>query len=257
MTRILLTQLAVIAIYMTVWYLVARALSRFDVADIAWGPGFIISVLTAAVAVSERLNPRAYLVMALVIVWGTRLPLHVYLRNRGKPEDARYRSWRQEWGKNAHIRAFFQIFMLQGLLLLVISLPITSVMMAGSSAFTLLDAAGLFIWAMGFLFEAIGDWQLLRFKKDPAHKGRIIKAGLWRFSRHPNYFGEVTLWWGMYLIALSSGASWPVIIGPLTITFLILKVSGIPMLEKKYEGNPEFEAYRRQTSAFFPLPPKS
>jgi len=186
-----------------------------------------------------------------------RLSLHVYLRNRGKPEDARYRAWRQEWGKNANIRSFLQVFLLQGLLLLIISLPVTSVIMAGSSAFTLWDAAGLFIWAMGFLFEAIGDWQLLRFKKDPAHKGRIIKTGLWRFSRHPNYFGEVTLWWGIYLIALSSGASWPVVIGPLTITFLILKVSGIPMLEKKYEGNPEFEAYRRRTSAFFPLPPKS
>jgi len=256
MTRILITQLALIVIDMTAWYLVARALTRFDVADIAWGPGFIVTALTAA-AINESLNPRAYLVMALVIAWGMRLSLHVYLRNRGKPEDARYRAWRREWGKNANIRAFFQVFLLQGLLLLIISLPVTFAVMAGSSAFTLWDAAGLFIWAMGFLFEAIGDWQLLRFKKDPAHKGRIIKTGLWRFSRHPNYFGEVTLWWGMYLIALSSGASWPVIIGPLTITFLILKVSGIPMLEKKYEGNPEFEAYRRRTSAFFPLPPKS
>ena len=256
MTRILITQLALIVIYMTAWYLVARALTRFDVADIAWGPGFIVTALTAA-ALNESLNPRAYLVMALVIAWGMRLSLHVYLRNKGKPEDARYRAWRQEWGNNANIRAFLQVFLLQGLLLLVISLPITSAMMAGSSAFTLLDATGLFIWTTGFLFEAIGDWQLLRFKKDPAHKGRIIKTGLWRFSRHPNYFGEVTLWWGIYLIALSSGASWPVIIGPLTITLLILKVSGIPMLEKKYEGNPEFEAYRRRTSAFFPMPPKS
>lgn len=256
MTRILLTQLAVIIIYMTAWYLIARVLTRFDVADIAWGPGFIISVLTAA-AVIESLKPRAYLVMALVIVWGMRLSLHVYLRNRGKPEDARYKAWRQEWGKNANIRAFFQVFLLQGLLLLVVALPITSVIMAGSSAFTPLDAAGLLIWTTGFLFEAISDLQLLRFKKDPAHKGKIIKTGLWRYSRHPNYFGEVTLWWGIYLIALSAGASWPVIIGPLTITFLILKVSGIPMLEKKYEGNTEFQEYRRRTSAFLPLPPKS
>jgi len=129
MTRILLTQLAIIVIYMTAWYLVARALSRFDVADIAWGPGFIISAFTAAGAVSERLNHRAYLVMALVIAWGMRLSLHVYLRNRGKPEDARYRAWRQEWGKNANIRAFLQVFILQGLLLLIISLPITAVIM--------------------------------------------------------------------------------------------------------------------------------
>jgi len=256
MTRILLTQLAVIVIYMTAWYLVARALTRFDVADIAWGPGFIVSALTAAAA-SDNLHPRAYLVMALVIVWGMRLSLHVYLRNRGKSEDARYRAWRQEWGKNANIRAFFQVFLLQGLLLLVIALPVTSAIIAEKSPFTILDAAGLVIWAMGFLFEAISDWQLVRFKKNPAHKGKIIMTGLWRYSRHPNYFGEVTLWWGIYLIAVAAGAGWPMIIGPLTITFLILKVSGIPMLEKKYEGNPEFEEYRQRTSAFFPLPPKS
>ena len=256
MTRILLTQLAVIVIYMTAWYLVSRALTRFDVADIGWGPGFIVSAVTAA-AINESLNPRAYLVMALVIIWGMRLSLHVYLRNRGKPEDARYRSWRQEWGKNANIRAFFQIFMLQGLLVMVISLPVTSVIRAGRMPFTILDAAGLLIWAMGFLFEAISDLQLVRFKKDAAHKGKIIMTGLWRYSRHPNYFGEVTLWWGIYLIAVAAGAGWPMIIGPLTITFLILKVSGIPMLEKKYEGNPEFEEYRQRTSAFFPLPPKS
>jgi len=256
MTQILLTQLAVIVIYMTAWYLVSRALTRFDVADIGWGPGFIVSAVTAA-AINESLNPRAYLVMALVIIWGMRLSLHVYLRNRGKPEDARYRSWRQEWGKNANIRAFFQIFMLQGLLVMVISLPVTSVIRAGRMPFTILDAAGLLIWAMGFLFEAISDLQLVRFKKDAAHKGKIIMTGLWRYSRHPNYFGEVTLWWGIYLIAVAAGAGWPMIIGPLTITFLILKVSGIPMLEKKYEGNPEFEEYRQRTSAFFPLPPKS
>lgn len=255
MMHVMLIELAVIVIYMTLWYSLARVLSRFDVADIAWGPGFIISALTAAAA-SDNLGPRAYLVMALVIVWGMRLSLHVYLRNRKKPEDARYRAWRQEWGKNANIRAFFQVFLLQGLLVLVIALPVTSVIMTGVTPFTLLDAAGLLIWTTGFLFEAISDWQLLYFKKDPAHKGRIIMSGLWRYSRHPNYFGEVTLWWGVFLIALASGSGWTTIIGPLTITFLILRVSGIPMLEKKYEGNPEFEEYRRRTSAFFPLPPK-
>jgi len=256
MMHVMLIQLAIIVIYMTLWFLVARTMSRFDIADIAWGPGFMISALAAA-AVSENLNPRAYLVMAVVIIWGVRLSLHVYLRNRVKGEDERYRAWRQEWGRNANIRAYFQVFLLQGLLLLVIALPVTSVIMADSSPWTMLDAAGLLIWTMGFLFEVIGDWQLLRFKQDAAHKGRIIMRGLWRYSRHPNYFGEVTLWWGIYLIALAAGAAWPVIIGPLAITFLILRVSGIPMLEKKYEGNPEFEKYRQQTSAFFPLPPKT
>lgn len=255
MTHVILIELAVIISYMTLWYLVARALSRFDVADIAWGLGFIISALTAAVA-HENLEPRAYLVVILVIIWGARLSLHVYLRNRNKPEDARYRAWRQEWGMNANFRAFFQVFLLQGVLLLVIAIPVTAIIISGGKPFTILDVAGVLIWIIGFLFEAAGDWQLLHFKKDPAHKGRIIMTGLWRYSRHPNYFGEVTLWWGIYLIALSAGAGWT-IIGPLTISFLILRVSGIPMLEKKYEGNTEFEEYRQRTSAFFPLPPKA
>jgi steroid 5-alpha reductase family enzyme len=255
MVNLLLIELAVIIIYMTAWYFIARALSRFDVADIAWGTGFVISVLTAG-AVSESLNLRAYLVLTLVGIWGIRLSLHVYLRNRKKPEDARYRAWRQEWGKYANMRAFFQVFLLQGLLLLVISLPASSVIVAGGRPCMLLDAAGVLIWITGFLFESIGDWQLLHFKHNPVNKGKIITTGLWRYSRHPNYFGEVTLWWGIYLIALAGGAHWATIIGPLTITFLILRVSGIPMLEKKYEGNPEFEEYRKRTSAFFPLPPK-
>jgi steroid 5-alpha reductase family enzyme len=255
MVNLLLIELAFIIIYMTVWYFVSRALSRFDVADIAWGGGFIITALTAGV-ISESLNPRAYLVMALVSIWGVRLSLHVYLRNRKKPEDARYRAWRQEWGKHANMRAFLQVFLLQGLLLLVIALPASSVVMAGGKPCMVLDAIGVFLWITGFLFEAAGDWQLLHFKQNHSNKGKIISTGLWRYSRHPNYFGEVTLWWGIYLIALAGGAGWATIIGPLTITFLILRVSGIPMLEKKYEGNPEFEEYRKRTSAFFPLPPK-
>jgi len=109
---------------------------------------------------------------------------------------------------------------------------------------------------MGFYFEAVGDYQLRTFTKDPSNRGKIIRSGLWRFTRHPNYFGEVVLWWGILLIALSAPNGWVALIGPVTITFLLLQVSGIPMLEKKYEGNPEFEEYKKRTSAFFPLPPK-
>lgn len=256
MKIILLTEAVAVALYMTAWYLAARALSRFDVADIAWGPGFIVAAGTAA-AVSEHLHARAYLVMALVAVWGIRLSLHVSLRNRGKPEDARYRAWRREWGNYANIRAFFQVFLLQGFLLLVVALPVILVITSGTEPLSLLDAAGVLVWITGFLFEAVADWQLLRFKRDPANRGKIIMSGLWRYSRHPNYFGEVTLWWGIYLLALSSGNGLAALIGPITITFLILKVSGIPMLERKYEGNRDYEDYRRRTSAFFPLPPKA
>ncbi len=127
---------------------------------------------------------------------------------------------------------------------------------APTSPLTLLDGLGIAVWLTGFFFEATGDWQLKQFVQNPANRGKLINTGLWRYSRHPNYFGEVTQWWGIYLIALSTPRGWITILGPITITVLILFVSGIPMLEKKYHGRPEFEAYKRRTSAFFPLPPK-
>jgi steroid 5-alpha reductase family enzyme len=246
---------AAILVYMVIWFLVSLALRRNDVADVAWGGGFIVAALTTLVS-GDGMTPRALLVTALVIAWGLRLSLHIGPRNRGKGEDPRYRKWREEWGRYATVRSFFQIFILQGVLLLVISLPVLRVITAPDTSLTLMDFLGSVVWLTGFLFETISDWQLLQYKKDPAHKGKVITTGLWRYTRHPNYFGEVTLWWGIYIIALNVPGGWMTVIGPLTITFLILKVSGIPMLEKKYEGNAEFEEYKKRTSAFFPMSPK-
>jgi steroid 5-alpha reductase family enzyme len=244
-----------IVVYMLIWFLVSLMLKRNDVADVAWGGGFIVAAL-AALAARGEMTPRAVLVASLVIIWGLRLALHIGFRNLGKGEDARYRKWREEWGKIVIIRSFFQIYFLQGALLLVISLPVIRAITSPDSAFGLTDLLGSTVWLTGFLFEAISDWQLLQYKKDPSNRGKVIMTGLWRFSRHPNYFGEVTLWWGIFLIALTAPGGWMTIAGPATITLLILGVSGIPMLEKKYEGNAEFDEYKRRTSAFFPLPPK-
>jgi steroid 5-alpha reductase family enzyme len=242
-----------VLVYMVTWFLVSLAFRRNDV---AWGGGFIVAALTTLVS-GDGVTPRALLVTALVIAWGLRLSLHIGLRNRGKGEDPRYRKWREEWGKYVIVRSFFQIFILQGVLLLVISLTVIKAITAPFGPFTILDLAGALVWLTGFLFEALSDWQLLRYKRDPANRGKVITTGLWRYTRHPNYFGEVTLWWGIYIIALNVPGGWMTIIGPLTITFLILKVSGIPMLEKKYEGNAQFEEYKRRTSAFFPWLPKA
>jgi len=245
-----------VLVYMLLWFIVSLVLKRNDVADVAWGGGFIVADLAALVSRGTATD-RALLVSALVFIWGLRLALHIGLRNRGKGEDARYRKWREEWGKYFVLRSLFQIFILQGVLLLVISLPVVRAITAPDAPFGIMDLLGAAIWLMGFLFEAVADWQLLQFKKVPDSKGRIIMTGLWQYSRHPNYFGEVTLWWGIYLIALAVPGGWMTVIGPMTITALILGVSGIPMLEKKYEGNREFDEYKRRTSAFFPLPPKS
>jgi steroid 5-alpha reductase family enzyme len=153
-------------------------------------------------------------------------------------------------------RSFLQVFMLQGLLLLLVAIPVIFVNQAPEAPLGWLDVLGLAIWMYGFAFEAIGDWQLLQFIRDPTNKGRLMTTGLWRYTRHPNYFGEVTLWWGIWLMTLTLPGGWLTIIGPLTITTLILKVSGIPMLEKPYEERTDFQEYKRRTSVFFPLPPQ-
>ena len=255
MLKIFLIQSLAIFVYALTWFIVALVKNRNDVADIAWGGGFICAALTASL-VQGTGRARAILVLVLVMAWGARLMLHIGIRNRGKPEDHRYKAWREEWGSSFLARTFLQVFLLQGFLLLVISLPVTLVISRSGPGLNMLDAAGFCIWLFGFLFEAVGDYQLLQFKKDPANKGKIMKYGLWRYTRHPNYFGEVTLWWGIFLICLAVPGSLWTIIGPLTITWLILKVSGTPLLEKRYVDNPEYAEYIKGTSSFFPLPPK-
>ena len=255
MVRIFFFQALVILLYDVTWFIIAVTKRRNDVADIAWGGGFIFAALTATL-VQGTTEPRAALVFTLVAIWGGRLMLHIGMRNQGKREDPRYRAWREEWGDAFLVRTFFQVFLLQGLLLLIISLPVTWAITRNGPPFHILDAVGLCIWLCGFLFETIGDYQLLQFKKNPANRGRIMKTGLWRYTRHPNYFGEVTLWWGIFLVCLPVPGSWWTIVGPLTITWLILKVSGTPLLEKRYDDNTEYAAYIRNTSAFFPFPPK-
>jgi steroid 5-alpha reductase family enzyme len=255
MSEVLIMELIVIVAYMAAWFCCAQALRRNDVADIAWGTGFIVTAISAMVF-TENVTSRGLLTTSLVVLWGVRLASHVFLRNLGKQEDPRYRKWRQGWGKHAVIRAFFQVFLLQGVLIIIISLPVTIAIESEQSPLGLLDILGVCIWFGGFAFEAVGDYQLMRYKRNPANQGKIMTQGLWKYTRHPNYFGEVALWWGVYLIAVSVPLGWATILGPITITCLILKVSGIPLLEEKYQDNPEFQIYRRRTSAFFPLPPR-
>lgn len=249
-----------IAAYMTAWFVIALVKKDNSLADIAWGLGF---VLVAAYTFFFRRTSLflPVLVSVLVAVWGLRLSLHIFRRNRAKGEDPRYAAWRTKWGRTFVWRSYLQVFMLQGLFLLIIACPVILVNTyrwvhpPGSHGRGVWQA-GLVVWIAGFLFEAVGDAQLARFKKDPAHKGRIMDRGLWRFTRHPNYFGESLMWWGIFLIALEVPCGWTTVISPLLITFLLVKVSGLPMLEKRYAGNPEFEAYARRTSAFIPWFPK-
>lgn len=241
--------------YMSLWFIVSLVRKRNDVADVAWGLGFILLAWTSFFIIGNY-SIRGLLVNVLVSIWGIRLAWHIHSRNIGKKEDYRYLTWRKEWGKWFYPRSFLQVYLLQGFFLFLIVLPVIAINEKVGRPLGWVDLIGLFVWLLGFYFETRSDAELKQFTKNPANSGRIMQSGLWKYSRHPNYFGEVSLWWGIYLISLAGGASFYAIVGPLTITVLILFVSGIPLLEKKYAGMPEFEDYKKRTSVFFPLPPK-
>jgi steroid 5-alpha reductase family enzyme len=249
----LVVALIFVVLYMCSWYGLSLIYAKNDLADLAWGLGFAgLAWMTAAY--NSAWGWSNLILVGFVTVWGVRLFAHIFARNVGKPEDFRYAQMRQQWGGYAAINSFIRVFMLQGLLMLLVSAPVWFLNTGYKSDFHWWFLAGVVVWVIGFFFETVGDWQLKKFISDPNNKGKIMTQGLWRYTRHPNYFGEVILWWGVYLMALAY-AGWWTIIGPLTITYLILKVSGIPMLEKKYENNKEFQAYKARTNAFFPWAP--
>lgn len=250
-----LTLIVILFVYMSLWFVVSVLKKRNDVADVAWGLGFVLMTWVSYV-ISDDSGARGLLVGILVSMWGLRLAWHIHKRNKGKAEDYRYRAWRKEWGTWFYIRSYFQVYLLQGAFLFLIVSPVLLINNNASIDLGLLDFLGIAVWLFGFYFESVGDSQLARFIKNPANKGKLMQGGLWAYTRHPNYFGEVTQWWGLWIIALSVPSGWIGIIGPITITFLILKVSGIPMLEKKMQENPEFAEYQRRVSVFFPMLPK-
>lgn len=241
----------ILFMYMNLWFCLSLMLRRNDVADIAWGIGFVL-VAWSTYFISGSQNILAVIINILVTIWGLRLAVHILLRNIKKKEDYRYEGWRKEWGKWFIPRSYLQVFLLQGVLLYLIALPVIYINSIEVSNITWLSVLGILVWLVGFFFEVVGDWQLSKFIKNPENKGKLMKYGLWKYTRHPNYFGEVTLWWGIFLISLVSLNSVFNIVGPLTITILILFVSGVSLLEKKYEGRKDFEEYKRETSIFLP-----
>lgn len=251
-----LTLAGVLFVYMSLWFVVSLIKKRNDVADVAWGLGFVLMAWTSYL-LSGTAGVRGLIVCTLVSIWGLRLAWHIQRRHTGKPEDYRYQAWRTEWGKWFYLRSYGQIYLLQGALLFFVVTPVLLINSSIASALGLLDAFGIVVWLIGFFFESVGDAQLARFIRNPENKGKLMQSGLWAYTRHPNYFGEVTQWWGLWIIALSTPLGWIGLIGPLTITFLILKVSGIPLLEKKMEENPSFAEYKRRVSVFIPLPPRA
>ena len=253
MIELVINSILIVFAYANFWFIVSLYIKRNDFIDVAWGAGYVL--LCAYYFFAGVPSPRAFLIYGLVFLWGTRLTVYLFLRNKNKTEDFRYLNWRKQWGKYFYIRSYFQVYLLQGFLLMIIITPVPIVAANPGGGLFILDYAGILLWVIGFYFQALGDHQLARFKKDAGNKGKIIETGLWRYTRHPNYFGEVMMWWGIFLIALGSPGAFYGFIGPLTITLLILFVSGIPMLEEKYEGNAAYEDYKSRTGKFWPRPP--
>ena len=238
-------------------YILGIVKKNNSIVDVGWGMGFVLIVLYTYIIVSDRSDIQT-LISALVLVWGLRLSYHIIKRNWGKEEDFRYKQWREEWGKFVHVRAFFQVYMLQGFLMLVIASPIIVVnALSYDDVFGSVVWLGFIVWILGFLFESIGDAQLRAFIVQSKNRGKLLTHGLWRYTRHPNYFGEAMMWWGIWMISLSTSSGWYGIASPVVITLLLRFVSGVPMLEKKYEGRTDWESYKLMTNAFFPWFPKS
>jgi steroid 5-alpha reductase family enzyme len=254
-TKILLINALVLLIFMTLVFFVAKLKDRIDTVDSAWGLAYIVAAWS--VVMQERTG-RGILIAVLITIWGLRLTRHLFMRSarRGK-DDPRYQEMRDKWKGNVWLRAYGVVFLLQGFLVWVVSVP--AVMAAGHVLpnFHWLNGVGVIIWFVGFITESISDSQLSKFVQAKKGKNAVLDTGLWRYSRHPNYFGELTQWWGIGFIACQTSFGWLGLIGPLTLTILIVFVSGIPPIERRRKDNPRYREYMKRTSPLIPLPHRS
>lgn len=242
----------VLGVMLLLW-LLSLWLRDASIVDIAWGPIFVVVALVGLVW-GNGWGGRRVLVAAIVGLWGLRLGIHIHRRNRGSGEDPRYATWRQAHGGRWWWVSLFRVFLLQGAVLWVVALPIQVAMtVPGAERFTVWDALGELVWALGFLYEAIADAQLRAFRADPQARG-VLEDGLWRNSRHPNYFGEAVLWWGIWAVALSVPGGWATVVSPILMTILLRWVSGVPLAERRMEGREGWESYVRRTRPLVPGP---
>jgi steroid 5-alpha reductase family enzyme len=250
--------LATVLGLMTLLWLVSLVLRNSSIVDPFWGTGFVIANWVYFALTPDGFAGRKWLVSILVTVWGLRLSLYLLWRNWGKGEDFRYRKWREEAGKKWWWQSYIRVFLLQGILLWIISAPLLGAQYAATPArLTVLDLIAIPVWAVGFFFEATGDIQLARFKANPANKGRVLDRGVWRYTRHPNYFGDATQWWAYYLIAASAAGGFWTVFSPIIMTLLLLRVSGVTLLEKTLTTTkPGYKEYVESTSAFVPWFPR-
>lgn len=245
-----------ISVYLLAMLILVQLKRDNTIGNFTWGGGVLILTLYTFIAWSLKL-PRQILVTSLIAIWAFRLLVYIYSRYK-KGTDARFISWQQQWGSYALAISFAWIVIMQGTLMVVMAYPSVLTNLTNvQPPLQILDFIGIICWVIGFLFESIGDYQLYIFRKNHANKDKIMDQGLWRYTRHPNYFGEITMWWSLFLIVLSVPNGYAAIIAPLTITFLLVFVTGVPLVERVFINNPEYQAYKKRTSMLIPWFPKS
>ena len=245
--------------FISLIFIFALKINRYDIIDAAWGPTFIVVSFTSYLIAYNSINPisLSLLVVALVMVWGLRLAWHIGKRKIGSTaEDPRYVELRRHWRGKESFNVYFRIYITQALLATIICIPVIHINLFDGNQWAVFTYLGLVVWILGFVFEVVADRQLKAHLDNTKNKGTIMQSGLWRYSRHPNYFGEITQWWGIGIIAAGVMPWWVGLIGPITITFLILYVSGIPPTEKRFEGRVGWKEYKAKTSVLIPLPVK-
>jgi steroid 5-alpha reductase family enzyme len=252
----LLSGLAAVITLFTLLWLASLAVRNSSIVDMWWGPGILLIGLTYAL-ISGGASNRRTMVLLLLTIWALRLAWHIGARNIGHGEDFRYAKWRGERGASWWWFSYFKVFLLQAVIAWIVAMPLYYAVTAPAPPhLTAWDYAGAIVFAIGFVFEGLGDEQLRRFKANPANKGRVLDSGLWRYTRHPNYFGEAVMWWGFGLFSIAAGG-YLGLIGPAIITFFLIRVSGVALLEKTLrESKPDYANYIAKTSAFFPMPPR-
>jgi steroid 5-alpha reductase family enzyme len=253
------TGAALLVCVLLLWLLSIR-LRDASIIDIFWGPAFgVVAVVGYLLSDGQGFEPRRALITALTVAWALRLGVYLYWRNHGKGEDPRYTAaFRNRFPNNLHWHTLTKVFLLQGFLVWLISMPVQLAQyLVVPPRLGMMAYAGVALWVVGFAFEAIADWQLARFKADPANRGRVLDNGLWRYSRHPNYFGNACLWWGLWLIACDHPLGFVTVFSPLLMTHFLLNVTGKKLLEKRMSrARPEYADYIARTPGFFPWFPR-
>ena len=247
----------IILTFVTLLWIWSIFIKNVSIVDIFWGLGFVV-VNTFYVFMSGELNARKILILTLVSIWGLRLAIYLAFRNIGKGEDFRYQEFRKNYGpKRYWWFSFFQTFLLQGALIMIVSLPLLGINSSTSNGtLNVLDYIGIAVWLIGFTFEAGGDFQLARFKNNLKNNGKVLNTGFWKYTRHPNYFGDSAVWWAYAIFSIAAGSYWQ-IIGAIIMTLLIIKISGVRLLEKTLkESKPQYRDYIKKTNSFFPWFPK-